>query len=127
MPDIEQTIEQPRDGLRVKYDVRKAATGEPVEACFVLRPDRDAAARVALLAYAQATDNYDLRADLHAWAEALIEAESPDRTAAVRIEVHESQVAAATEKAVRARQAADDAEHALTWATEALDRARNCA
>lgn len=41
--------------------------GKPVDGCFVLRPDRDPAARVALEAYADATDNDHLEFDIRAW------------------------------------------------------------
>ena len=54
-------------GLGNKYTVRKTDTGELVDECFVLRPDRDLDARVALLAYAVATDNKTLAADIRAW------------------------------------------------------------
>lgn len=54
-------------GLKVKYVVVKADTGEPVENCFVLRPDKDPAARFALEAYAQATDNQVLASDITNW------------------------------------------------------------
>lgn len=54
-------------GLYVKYEVRKKETGEIVDKCFVLRPDRDPVAREALLAYADATSNYQLAMDIRAW------------------------------------------------------------
>jgi len=52
-------------GLYEKYDVRK--DGEPVEGCFVLEPEDDEAALEALKAYAKATDDDDLAADLAYW------------------------------------------------------------
>lgn len=55
------------DGLKRKYVVLKADTGECVEHCFVLRPDRDAAAVAALRAYAGATDNQTLAIDIINW------------------------------------------------------------
>lgn len=55
------------DGLKVKYIVRKADTGESVYGCFVLRPDRDPAAVAALRAYAAATDNNELASDIINW------------------------------------------------------------
>lgn len=55
------------DGLRAKYIVRKAETGETVENCFVLRPEKDAAAIAAIRAYAAATNNPALSADLLRW------------------------------------------------------------
>ena len=54
-------------GLKRKYIVFKSDTGEPVENCFVLRPDIDPAARAALRAYAQATTNKTLAADILIW------------------------------------------------------------
>ena len=57
----------PREGLRHKYNVFKAETGEPVENCFVLRPDRDLAARKALYTYLLSINNIDLADDLHDW------------------------------------------------------------
>lgn len=52
-------------GLCGKYEVRK--DGEPVEVCFVLEPDDDPAARDALLAYAQSTEDDALANDLIDW------------------------------------------------------------
>lgn len=52
-------------GLYGKYEVTK--NGETVEDCFVLEPADDAAAQQALLAYAAATDNETLAADLREW------------------------------------------------------------
>lgn len=59
------------NGLRRKYIVFKSDTGKPVENCFVLRPDRDRAARDALRAYIVSTDNLDLARDLDDWLNAL--------------------------------------------------------
>lgn len=55
------------DGLKRKYVVLKSDTGEIVENCFVLRPDKDKAAIAALLAYADATNNQVLAKDIRAW------------------------------------------------------------
>jgi hypothetical protein len=49
-------------GLYSKYEVRK--DGVSVEDCFVLEPEDDRAARVALKAYAAATENGELADDL---------------------------------------------------------------
>lgn len=57
------------DGLYAKYRVEK--NGEPVENCFVLEPEDDPAARKALEAYADATDNNELAADLREWVRTL--------------------------------------------------------
>lgn len=68
---MEKTLNlMPRDkykGLKRKYIVFKSDTGETVENCFVLRPDKDSAARVALRAYANATENKTLAKDLINW------------------------------------------------------------
>ncbi|TLS37766.1 hypothetical protein [Pseudalkalibacillus caeni] len=55
------------DGLYVKYEVRKKSDGSTVTGCFVLRPDKDQAARKALKAYAAATPNRELANDIYAW------------------------------------------------------------
>ncbi len=55
------------EGLKGKYLVFKADTGERVENCFVLRPDKDKAAVEALRAYAEATDNKILSEDIYNW------------------------------------------------------------
>lgn len=58
-------------GLYDKYRVTKA-DGRPIDdEAFVLRPDQDEAAQIALRAYAEATDNDALRADLIEWLEIL--------------------------------------------------------
>lgn len=59
------------DGLKRKYVVLKSDSGEPVEDCFVLRPDKDKAAIAALFAYADATDNQVLAKDIRAWISAI--------------------------------------------------------
>ena len=56
------------DGLKRKYIVLKSDTGEGVENCFVLRPDKDPAAIAALRAYAEVTDNKTLADDIINWA-----------------------------------------------------------
>ena len=45
----------------------KVDTGERIENCFVLRPDKDHAAVEALRAYAEATDNKTLADDIYNW------------------------------------------------------------
>jgi hypothetical protein len=60
----------PRDsykGLKRKYIVLKSDSGEPVENCFVLRPDKDNAAKIALEAYAKTTGNKTLADDITRW------------------------------------------------------------
>lgn len=54
-------------GLKAKYLVFKADTGERVDNCFILRPDKDPAAVEALRAYAKATDNETLAKDIYNW------------------------------------------------------------
>lgn len=53
-----------RDGLQQKYRVYKAKDNMPVDGCFVLRPEKDPAARIALEAYAKATENKVLAEDI---------------------------------------------------------------
>lgn len=55
------------NGLKLKYNVTKVKDGSPVYDCFVLRPDKDPAARAALRAYADATTNDELRNDIREW------------------------------------------------------------
>ena len=54
-------------GLKQKYLVFKADSGERVMDCFVLRPQKDLAAAEALRAYANATDNKVLAEDIRNW------------------------------------------------------------
>ncbi len=54
-------------GLYDKYVVIKVVDGTVIENCFILKPDSDPAAVKALQAYAAATDNKVLAADLFAW------------------------------------------------------------
>lgn len=52
------------DGLKLKCRVYKAENNAPVENCFVLRPMKDRAARIAMEAYAKATENKELSKDI---------------------------------------------------------------
>ena len=54
-------------GLKAKYLVFKGDTGEKLENCFVLRPEKDPAAVEALRAYARATGNQTLAEDIYNW------------------------------------------------------------
>ena len=54
-------------GLKAKYLVFEADTGEKVDDCFILRPDKDHSAVEALRAYAKATDNEILAGDIFNW------------------------------------------------------------
>lgn len=55
-------------GLYGKYDIYKHETGEEVKGpAFVLRPDRDEAARLAIRFYAIFTENEALASDLRQW------------------------------------------------------------
>lgn len=56
-----------QEGLKVKYNVTKVSDGSIVNNCFVLRPDKDSAAVVALRAYAATTENKALAADIVGW------------------------------------------------------------
>lgn len=72
---IELATQENYDGLKRKYVVLKSDSGETVENCFVLRPDKDKAAIAALLAYADATKNQVLAADIRQWISTVIPAE----------------------------------------------------
>lgn len=54
-----------KSGLYDKYEVYE--DGEPVDDCFVLEPESDEAARVALWAYAMACDDDELQRDIITW------------------------------------------------------------
>lgn len=54
-------------GLYGKYTVYKNKDGSLVTDCFILRPAKDPAAVAALRAYAAATDNAELAADIINW------------------------------------------------------------
>ena len=66
-------------GMYPKFTVIKNATGEMAYGCFVLRPDRDPASRVALAAYAdEVRAEYPLLArDLDGWLLDMAAEESP--------------------------------------------------
>lgn len=66
-PTLTPPNEPERAGLYGKYSVYKNKDGSQVTDCFVLRPDKDPAAVVALTAYATATDNAELAADIRGW------------------------------------------------------------
>ena len=59
--------EPERAGLYGEYTVYKNKDGSLVPDCFVLRPAKDPAAVAALRAYATATDNAELAADIINW------------------------------------------------------------
>lgn len=73
--DANQMVNNDYAGLKVKYIVHKASNGELVDDCFVLRPDKDQAAIAALNAYADATENQVLAADIRKWLSSIISAE----------------------------------------------------
>lgn len=54
-------------GIKAKYLVFKADTGERVGNCFVLCTDKDHAAVEAIRAYASAIDNETLAEDIYNW------------------------------------------------------------
>lgn len=56
-----------QEGLKIKYNVYKVEDNSKVNDCFVLRPQKDEAARAALLTYADKTDNYLLANDIRKW------------------------------------------------------------
>lgn len=67
MPTLTPPNEPERAGLYGKYTVRRNKDGSLVTDCFVLRPAKDPAAVAALRAYAAATDNPELAADIINW------------------------------------------------------------
>ena len=66
-PTLTPPNEPERAGLYGKYTVYKNKDGSLVTDCFILRPAKDPAAVVALRAYAAATDNTELAADIINW------------------------------------------------------------
>ena len=67
MPTLTPQNEPERAGLYGKYTVYKNKDGSLVTDCFILRPAKDPAAVAALRAYAAATDNAELSADIINW------------------------------------------------------------
>ena len=61
------------EGLYDKFEVYRRDSGNPVDECFVLVPEDDAAARDALREYARSTDDDQLAAELRGWLIALDE------------------------------------------------------
>lgn len=60
-------------GLYNKYQIIHRETGQEVESnCFVLKPAEDPAARAALMAYAEATDNKQLAIEIAVWVSSLL-------------------------------------------------------
>ena len=55
------------DGLYSKYTVINNQTGLEVYDCFVLKPLKDEAARLALLYYADICENEILKNDIKEW------------------------------------------------------------
>jgi len=82
--DANQMVNNDYAGLKVKYIVRKASNGELVDDCFVLRPDKDQAAIAALNAYADATENQVLAADIRKWCSSIIPAEDSKLSATIK-------------------------------------------
>ncbi len=62
-----------QQGIYNKYRVKKTdgSPMDPEARYFVLRPNLDPAARVAMRAYADATENEDLARDIFAWMDEL--------------------------------------------------------
>lgn len=67
LPPLTPPNEPERAGLYGKYTVHRNKDGSLVTDCFVLRPAKDPAAVIALRAYAAATDNAELSADIINW------------------------------------------------------------
>lgn len=60
-------MDEKSNGLYDKYLVVKKVDGTTVTGCFILRPENDPAAVIALQAYADATKNKRLADDLYKW------------------------------------------------------------
>lgn len=69
--ELPEPVKDDYPGSKVKYRVFKAEDNSPVENCFVLRPDRDPAARIALSIYAVYTENQQLKKDINGWLDKL--------------------------------------------------------
>lgn len=95
-------------GLYDKYEVLK--DGEPIDGeAFILRPDRDHAARMAIIAYAEATDNEELADDLLEWVGEIrrsLSTESDDEP-----EVRTDGGTAGRERSIRSKCGSTDIEH----------------
>lgn len=74
-PTPPEDVDTGERGLYGKYVVLK--DGEPQDGCFVLKPGSDAAAREALAAYADATENSELETELEQWLDTL-DSEDPE-------------------------------------------------
>jgi len=72
VPVIELSPQEKHDGLKRKYIVLKSDTGDLVENCFVLRPDKDYAAIEALQTYANRTPNRTLGKEIKAWINSIL-------------------------------------------------------
>lgn len=60
-------MDEKNKGLYDKYMVIKQVDGTTITDCFILRPEKDPAAVVAMQAYAAATKNKRLADDLYKW------------------------------------------------------------
>lgn len=60
-------MDEPSNGIYEKFIVIKRVDGTTITDCFVLVPEKDPAAVVAMQAYAAATENKRLADDLHKW------------------------------------------------------------
>lgn len=58
---------EPDRGIYAKYRVISVETGKEVEGCFVLRPQKDKVARLALHTYAKYCGNSLLKKDILEW------------------------------------------------------------
>lgn len=73
-----QAGREDNQGLVVKYDVRKVDSGELVQNCFVLRPEKDWAAVRALRKYADATKNERLAKEITDWLNLIVMKKTKD-------------------------------------------------
>ncbi|ANS73179.1 hypothetical protein AWM70_00090 [Paenibacillus yonginensis] len=64
---IHTASSEPQPGLYAKYTVINKENGQQVDNCFVLRPDRDPAARSTLMQYALVCGKEELALDIQRW------------------------------------------------------------
>jgi hypothetical protein len=85
---VAAVAEPQHTGLYSKYRVTHPGSDTELLDVFVLRPSRDPHARRALLAYAAASPDLQLRADLYRWLADISEAEASGGTADFPIPAH---------------------------------------
>lgn len=98
---LRQQIALPQhdDALQVQFSHTVDAAGVPADEVFLLRPERDPAARTALRAYADATNNIQLRYDILIWIGDATESDRPQPRLRCFDAGEEAAIAASSDKA----------------------------